>query len=61
MLFVGYDPSKIAKHFGAARIAGQVGNRLGIRNASDTMPVWLLTGRTGSWAEIWPQLKEMRA
>ncbi|MGW5747141.1 ArnT family glycosyltransferase [Amycolatopsis sp. NPDC003861] len=61
VLFVGYDPSKIAKHFGDARIVGQVGNRLGIRNASEHMPVWLLTGRTGSWAEIWPQLKDMRA
>jgi hypothetical protein len=61
VLFVGYDPSKIAKHFGSARIVGQVGNRLGIRNASEHLPVWLLTGRTGSWAEIWPQLKDMRA
>ncbi|WP_086848826.1 ArnT family glycosyltransferase [Amycolatopsis kentuckyensis] len=61
VLFVGYDPSKIAKHFGDARIVGQVGNRLGIRNASEHMPVWLLSGRTGSWAEIWPQLKDMRA
>ncbi|HET6705464.1 ArnT family glycosyltransferase [Amycolatopsis sp.] len=61
VLFVGYDPAKIAKHFGTARIVGQVGNRLGIRNASEHMPVWLLTDRTGSWAEIWPQLKDMRA
>ncbi|MGW3961638.1 hypothetical protein ACWED2_17580 [Amycolatopsis sp. NPDC005003] len=61
MLFVGYDPSKIAKHFGDARIVGQVGNRLGLRNASERMPVRLLTGRGGSWAEIWPQLRDMRA
>ncbi|EOD66462.1 ArnT family glycosyltransferase [Amycolatopsis vancoresmycina] len=61
VLFVGYDPSKIAKHFGDARIVGEVGNRLGLRNASEHMPVWLLTGRTGSWAEIWPQLRDMRA
>ncbi|WP_290057740.1 ArnT family glycosyltransferase [Amycolatopsis solani] len=61
VLYVGYDPSKLAKHFGDARIVGQVGNRLGVRNASEHMPVWLLTGRTASWAEIWPQLKDMRA
>ncbi|WP_206795848.1 glycosyltransferase family 39 protein [Amycolatopsis sp. MtRt-6] len=61
VLFVGYDPAKIAKHFGTARIVGQVGNRLGIRNAGEHMPVWLLTDRTGSWAEIWPRLRDMRA
>ncbi|WP_410644466.1 ArnT family glycosyltransferase [Amycolatopsis sp. lyj-346] len=61
VLFVGYDPSKLAKYFGDARIVGQVGNRLGIRNASEHMPVWQLTGRTAEWAEIWPRLKDMRA
>ncbi|MCR6486663.1 glycosyltransferase family 39 protein [Amycolatopsis sp. OK19-0408] len=61
VLFVGYDPSKLAKHFGSAHIVGQVGNRLGVRNASAHMPVWQLSGRTASWAEIWPGLKDMRA
>lgn len=61
VLFVGYDPSKAAKHFRDARIVGQVGNRLGVRNASAHMPVWQLTGRTADWAEIWPGLKDMRA
>ena len=61
VLFVGYDPSKLAKHFADARIVGQVGNRLGLRNASDHMPVWQLTGRRGDWATIWPQLKDMKA
>ncbi|WIY01582.1 glycosyltransferase family 39 protein [Amycolatopsis mongoliensis] len=61
VLFVGYDPSKLAKYFGSAHIAGQVGNRLGVVNASEHMPVWQLTGRTASWAAIWPQLKDMRA
>ncbi|SEF31941.1 4-amino-4-deoxy-L-arabinose transferase [Amycolatopsis pretoriensis] len=61
VLFVGYDPSKLAKYFGNAHIVGQVGNRLGVRNASEHMPVWQLTGRTAGWAEIWPRLKDMRA
>jgi hypothetical protein len=61
VLFVGYDPSRPAKYFGEARIVGQVGNRLGVRNASAHMPVWQLTGRTASWAEIWPRLKDMKA
>ncbi|RSD14837.1 ArnT family glycosyltransferase [Amycolatopsis eburnea] len=61
VLFVGYDPAKLAKYFADARIVGQVGNRLGVRNASEHMPVWQLTGRTADWAEIWPRLKDMRA
>ncbi|MEA5363441.1 glycosyltransferase family 39 protein [Amycolatopsis sp., V23-08] len=61
VLFVGYDPSKAAKSFRDTRIVGQVGNRLGVRNASAHLPVWLLTGRTAGWAEIWPELKDMRA
>ncbi|MGW4526201.1 ArnT family glycosyltransferase [Amycolatopsis sp. NPDC004378] len=61
VLFVGNDPSKLAKHFGSVHIVGQVGNRLGLHNASEHMPVWQLSGRTASWAEIWPQLKDMRA
>ncbi|MEV6873486.1 glycosyltransferase family 39 protein [Amycolatopsis sp. NPDC051128] len=61
VLFVGYDPSKLAKDFRDVRIVGQVGNRLGVRNASEHMPVWQLTGRTASWAEIWPKLKDMKA
>ncbi|MFG1644943.1 ArnT family glycosyltransferase [Amycolatopsis sp. NPDC049252] len=61
VLFVGYDPSKAAKYFRDARIVGQVGNRLGVRNGSAHLPVWQLSGRTAGWAEIWPQLKDMKA
>jgi len=61
VLFVGYDPSKLAKYFASAHLAGQVGNRLGVANASEHMPVWQLTGRTADWAAIWPRVKDMRA
>ncbi len=61
VLFVGYDPSRLSRHFADARIVGEVGNRLGVQNASRNMPVWQLTGRIGTWAEIWPQLKNLKA
>lgn len=61
VLFVGHDPANLARYFGNAHIVGQVGNRLGVPNASARMPVWLLTGRTASWDVIWPRLKDMRA
>jgi len=61
VLFVGQDPSRLAKHFADARIVGEVGNRLGVNNASRHMPVWQLSGKIGSWAEIWPQLKDLKA
>jgi len=61
VLFVGHDPSRLAKHFADARIVGEVGNPLGVPNSSRHMPVWQLSGRIGSWAEIWPQLKDLKA
>ncbi|GAA3581932.1 glycosyltransferase family 39 protein [Amycolatopsis ultiminotia] len=61
VLFVGRDPAKLVPHFRSARVAGEVDNRLGAPNSSRHLPVWLLSGRTGSWAEIWPQLKDLKA
>ncbi|WP_033289361.1 ArnT family glycosyltransferase [Amycolatopsis jejuensis] len=61
VLFIGRDPAKLLPHFRSARIAGEVDNRLGVPNSSRHLPIWLLSGRIGSWAEIWPQLKDLKA
>nr|WP_034287035.1 glycosyltransferase family 39 protein [Amycolatopsis benzoatilytica] len=61
VLFVGREPQKLAAHFRSARIVGEVDNRLGVPNYSRNMPIWLLSGRLGSWAGIWPQLKDLKA
>lgn len=61
VLFVGADPAKLAPHFRDARVVGSVQNRLGVLNASEHLPIWLLTGRTESWPVIWPQVKDLKA
>jgi len=61
VLFVGREPQKLAAHFRSAQVVGQVDNQLGVPNYSRHMPIWLLSGRHGSWAEIWPQLKDLKA
>ncbi|WUV55287.1 glycosyltransferase family 39 protein [Amycolatopsis sp. NBC_01480] len=61
VLFIGNDPSKLAKHFQSAKIVARVDNRLGALNASRNMPIWQLTGRLDAWSEIWPQLKDLKA
>ncbi|MBB4682936.1 hypothetical protein BJY18_000421 [Amycolatopsis jiangsuensis] len=61
VLFVGRDPAKLLPHFRTSRVVGEVDNRLGVPNSSRHLPIWLLSGRTGGWAEIWPQLKDLKA
>ncbi|HWD05559.1 MAG TPA: glycosyltransferase family 39 protein [Amycolatopsis sp.] len=61
VLFVGADPGKLAPHFRGTRMIGRVTNHLGVPNASENLPIWLLTGRTEAWPVIWPQLKDLKA
>jgi dolichyl-phosphate-mannose-protein mannosyltransferase len=48
VLLVGYDPTRWEKQFADVRQvrAGQI-------------PIWLCTGKRGSWTEIWPQLRSL--
>ncbi|QRP48898.1 ABC transporter permease [Amycolatopsis sp. FDAARGOS 1241] len=61
VLFVGADPAKLTPHFRSARIIGRVENHLRVPNASEHLPIWLLTGRTQSWSVLWPQQKDLKA
>ncbi|MGW4132016.1 ArnT family glycosyltransferase [Amycolatopsis japonica] len=60
VLFVGPDPARLLRSFTDARIVSRVDNATGVRNVSRGMPIWLVTGHTGSWAEAWPALREFR-
>jgi hypothetical protein len=61
VLFVGYEPQRLAAHFSDARIVARIDNHLGVVNSSQNMPIWLVSGRTEPWSEIWPQLRDLKA
>jgi hypothetical protein len=61
---LGGRPTAQTRAAAAYAICGQLvgsGHYLGVANASEHLPVWQLTGRTASWATIWPRLKDMSA
>jgi hypothetical protein len=61
VLFVGYEPARLARHFSDARIVTHIDNHLGVLNSSQNMPIWLVSGRTEPWSAIWPQLRDLKA
>jgi hypothetical protein len=61
VLFVGYDPGRLAKHFTDARIVAHIDNHLGVLNSSQNMPIWLVSGRQEPWSVLWPQLRDLKA
>jgi hypothetical protein len=61
VLFVGYEPQRLASHFTEAHIVATIENHLGVRNSSEHMPIWLVSGRGEPWPVIWPQLRDLKA
>ncbi|MCU1687059.1 MAG: glycosyl transferase, family 39 [Amycolatopsis sp.] len=61
VLYLGYDPNRLASNFMDSRIIARVHNNLGILNSSENMPIWLISGRTEPWSVIWPQLRDLKA
>jgi hypothetical protein len=61
VLFVGYEPQRLASHFSAAHIVTNIENHLGVWNSSQHMPIWLVSGRSEPWSVIWPQLRDLKA
>jgi hypothetical protein len=61
VLFVGYDPARLAQHFSDAHIVARIDNHLGVLNSSQHMPIWLVTGRHQPWSVVWPQLRDLKA
>ncbi|MFD8495837.1 ArnT family glycosyltransferase [Amycolatopsis sp. NPDC059657] len=61
VLFVGYEPQRLAAHFKGANIVLRIDNHLGVKNSSQNMPVWLLNDRTQPWPVIWPLVKDLKA
>jgi hypothetical protein len=56
VLFVGADPRPLLGHFTDLRPLGKVDTGEAKPSYFDGVPLWLATGRTEPWPELWPKL-----
>ncbi|MBP2473967.1 4-amino-4-deoxy-L-arabinose transferase-like glycosyltransferase [Crossiella equi] len=59
VLFVGRAQELLARNFTEVRQVGVVDTRLGGNTAAQDTPLYLATGRTRSWARLWPEMRKL--
>ncbi|RBY95955.1 hypothetical protein DQ237_12555 [Blastococcus sp. TF02-8] len=56
---VGLPRDRLARWFGEVRAVDRIDAGVGLDNEEQGTTVWLATGRTVPWSEIWPQLRRL--
>ncbi|TML46414.1 MAG: hypothetical protein E6G23_06465 [Actinobacteria bacterium] len=59
MLGIGFDPGYLARFFTKVHLISRLDNHLEVNNDEQHAPLWLASGRRGSWTARWPQLKDL--
>lgn len=56
---VGYDEATLHRWFTDVHLVARIDNEVGLDNDERGKPVWIATGRRGSWAALWPQIRRL--
>ncbi len=55
---VGFGRGKLSQFCGRLRLAARLNNRLEVKDDEQHAPVWVCSRLRGSWAAIWPTLRD---
>jgi hypothetical protein len=54
---IGIDPALLRREFTQVKLVGRWNNGLGVDDDEQGTPVYLATGRHGSWGQAWPAFR----
>ncbi len=55
---IGFDRSQLTPYFRTVTLRTRLDNHLNVDDDEQNQPVWLCSGRTEPWSQIWPKLRD---
>jgi hypothetical protein len=59
VLAIGYPADELRTSFAHLRVVDRIDNGLDLDNDEQGRQLWLCTGPTASWPQLWPQLRNL--
>ena len=59
VLGVGFEAGYLDRFFADVHLISRLDNHLEVNNDEQHQPIWYATGLRGSWAALWPRLKDL--